>query len=48
MPYLPRKVTTPQKSVPAILVKSVGLNVEKKMDIATGVTGMDFAVGKVV
>ena len=29
-----------------ILEKSVGLNVEKKMDIATGVTGMDFAVEK--
>ena len=46
--YLPRKVTKPQKSVPAISEKSVGLNVGKKMDIATGVTKMDFAVEKVV
>ena len=46
--YLPQKVTTPKKSVPAILEKSVGPNVGKKMDIATGVTGMDFAVEKAV
>ena len=45
---MPQKVTTPKKLRSVILEKSVGLNVEKKMDIATGVTGMDFAVGKVV